>query len=66
MSHSRTRWSRASLFASGSHIRDDHGRAGWIPPEGGPILYNQLPATDYNGHTIAAKILAAEAAATAA
>lgn len=66
VNHNRQNDDDPGHVKNGRHIRDDHGRAGWIPPEGGPILYNQLPATDYNGHAIAAKILAAEAAATAA
>lgn len=60
VNHNRQNDDDPDKVKNGRHIRDDNGHAGWIPPEGGATLYNQLPATDYSGNAIARRILNAE------
>lgn len=60
VNHNRQNDDDPDKVKNGRHIRDDNGHAGWIPPEGGATLYNQLPATDYSGNAIARQILNAE------
>ena len=57
VNHNRQNDDDPAKVKNGRHIRDEDGRAAWIPPEGGEPLHNQMPATEYAGNAIARRIL---------
>lgn len=60
VNHNRQNDDDPTKVKNGRHIRDEDGRAAWIPPEGGEPLHNQMPGTEYSGNAIARRILEAE------
>lgn len=60
VNHNRQNDDDPTKVKNGRHIRDEDGRAAWIPPEGGEPLHNQMPGTEYSGNAIARRILKAE------